>query len=503
MKSMRSRGENFSGLMARRRSRACTRSSGAALSRNPRDTPGRRSDPPRRPAAALSAPRPRRRSRPQTDAGCRGRGHGRADRANRRQSRPAVHARNTMSATATRYIPAMVALDRRLAHELENEPWGPLVQCRPMVEPRVIPREEHTLSRRDIDPDALRFSTDSVRAITSPISSAAAYATCCSDDGRKTSTSGHRPTLPGQKTVPELLDHRPAIPSCARQVRPEGRSRWRPSAARCSRVRRSRRTACRLPITTRRTTGLPTGRRPHFLHRDNTFGTPEEDAFRRDFTINALFYDIATFSVIDYVGGLDDLRAGVVRSIGDPRVRFQEDPGPHAPRRGARGAARLHDRSADPFGDRASSATKSRAVRRRGCSRSTTRFFEPGRRRRHFAAWPTSACSNRFPKNFIAAQPKPLWQSLAAVDAYRQKFTATPETLTNPVLLGSLLVPLGLSPQMGRPAYVESASGRRRPAIPRMGSLPLARRDVERLRQILGLQRRLRDLGANVRRSGR
>src|SRR5678809_283055 len=62
------------------------------------------------------------------------------------------------------------------------------------------------------------------------------------------------------------------------------------------------------------------------IHRDNTFGTPEEDAFRRDFTINALFYDIANFSVIDYVGGLDDLRAGVVRSIGDPRVRFQEDP---------------------------------------------------------------------------------------------------------------------------------------------------------------------------------
>ena len=44
------------------------------------------------------------------------------------------------------------------------------------------------------------------------------------------------------------------------------------------------------------------------IHRDNTFGTPEEDAFRRDFTINALFYDIATFSIIDYVGGLDGSR---------------------------------------------------------------------------------------------------------------------------------------------------------------------------------------------------
>ena len=47
--------------------------------------------------------------------------------------------------------------------------------------------------------------------------------------------------------------------------------------------------------------------RDRLIHRDNTFGTPEQDAFRRDFTINALFYDIETFSVIDYTGGLEDL----------------------------------------------------------------------------------------------------------------------------------------------------------------------------------------------------
>ncbi len=63
-----------------------------------------------------------------------------------------------------------------------------------------------------------------------------------------------------------------------------------------------------------------------YQRRDNTFGTPEEDAKRRDFTINGLFYDIETFNVIDYVGGLSDLKRGVVRSIGDPNVRFQEDP---------------------------------------------------------------------------------------------------------------------------------------------------------------------------------
>jgi poly(A) polymerase len=60
--------------------------------------------------------------------------------------------------------------------------------------------------------------------------------------------------------------------------------------------------------------------------RDNVFGTPEEDALRRDFTVNALFYNIADFSVIDYVGGMQDLDRGLIRIIGDPLVRFTEDP---------------------------------------------------------------------------------------------------------------------------------------------------------------------------------
>ncbi len=60
--------------------------------------------------------------------------------------------------------------------------------------------------------------------------------------------------------------------------------------------------------------------------RDNVFGTPEEDALRRDFTVNALFYNIADYSVIDYVGGMQDLRSGLIRIIGDPLVRFTEDP---------------------------------------------------------------------------------------------------------------------------------------------------------------------------------
>ena len=60
--------------------------------------------------------------------------------------------------------------------------------------------------------------------------------------------------------------------------------------------------------------------------RDNTYGTLEEDAFRRDFSVNALYYDIRDFSVHDYVGGLPDLQVGVLRLIGDPETRYREDP---------------------------------------------------------------------------------------------------------------------------------------------------------------------------------
>jgi len=62
------------------------------------------------------------------------------------------------------------------------------------------------------------------------------------------------------------------------------------------------------------------------IRRDNVFGTVEEDAKRRDFTINGLYYDPQRKEVIDYVGGLDDLKVRQIRTIGNPDVRFREDP---------------------------------------------------------------------------------------------------------------------------------------------------------------------------------
>lgn len=62
------------------------------------------------------------------------------------------------------------------------------------------------------------------------------------------------------------------------------------------------------------------------LLRDNIYGTIEEDVWRRDFTVNALYYNIKDFSVVDYVGGMADHKTGTLRLIGDPDMRFREDP---------------------------------------------------------------------------------------------------------------------------------------------------------------------------------
>jgi poly(A) polymerase len=60
--------------------------------------------------------------------------------------------------------------------------------------------------------------------------------------------------------------------------------------------------------------------------RDNTFGSQAEDAVRRDFTINAMYYNPATQQVLDYHGGIEDIRAKTLRIIGQPEARYREDP---------------------------------------------------------------------------------------------------------------------------------------------------------------------------------
>ncbi|MEQ1898199.1 MAG: polynucleotide adenylyltransferase PcnB [Vicinamibacterales bacterium] len=227
------------------------------------------------------------------------------------------------------------------------------------------------------------------------------------------------------------------------------------------------------------------------IHRDNTFGTPEEDAFRRDFTINALFYDIANFSIIDYTGGLKDLEARVIRSIGDPNERFREDPVRMT--RAVAFAARL-DFSIDPLIDDAI-ATHRFDIARAAPARLTDEVYKilrAGKAEKTFQMLADRRLLEPIaPELQEAAGPK-LWESLAAVDRYRAEFSESPDTLTNAILMGSLVVPMGYTMQMLSPVF--TADGDRREPKLAIGMLPLARRDVEHLRQILTLQKRLLDV---------
>jgi poly(A) polymerase len=225
------------------------------------------------------------------------------------------------------------------------------------------------------------------------------------------------------------------------------------------------------------------------IHHDNTFGTPEEDAFRRDFTLNALFYDIESRSIIDYVGGLADIREGLIRCIGVPEERFQEDPVRML--RAVALAARLDFRIDAPIlravdryhGELARSAParlmeEIYKMLRAGASENTFRMLlETGL---------LAAIAPEVPGRITAT----FWQSLAAIDNYRRAFKRNPESLGNAILLGSLLIPLGL---------LDQHHGRTKELGARFGILPLARRDVEFLRQILMLQRHLRDPNASPR----
>jgi len=220
------------------------------------------------------------------------------------------------------------------------------------------------------------------------------------------------------------------------------------------------------------------------IHRDNTFGTPEEDAFRRDFTINGLFYDISTFSVIDYVGGLQDLDARVVRSIGDPRVRFVEDPVRML--RAVVMASRL-DFELDPLVIDAiaehrqliTTASPARLLEeyykilRSGCAEATFRGLRE-----------TRLLELITPE--LKSPTVALWESLADLDLYRTQFASAPQELTNALLIGSLLVPMGL---LGR------APAPRDPHPDKIsfGMLTVARKDIERLRHLVQMLPKLAD----------
>jgi poly(A) polymerase len=227
------------------------------------------------------------------------------------------------------------------------------------------------------------------------------------------------------------------------------------------------------------------------IHRDNNFGTPEEDAFRRDFTINALFYDIGDFSIIDYTGGLRDLEARVIRSIGDPGERFQEDPVRMI--RAVSMASRL-DFTVDPPIDAAIVEHRDEIARSAPARliEEIYKLLRAGAAEKAFRMLAERRLLEPIAPELQKRASDALWTSLAALDDYRRKFEDTPETLTNAILVGTLLVPIGFDLREPPVVFREDGKPRKEPALS-LGMLPLARRDIDRLRQVLGLQRRLTD----------
>jgi poly(A) polymerase len=356
-----------------------------------------------------------------------------------------------------------------------------------MTLPMVVPRAEHAISRRDIDPDALKVLYRLHQG---------QYVAYLVGGSVRDLLLGRRPKDFDIGTSAHPYQVKRLFRNCwiiGRRFR-LAHVRFGPKTIEVATFRRQL-TAAELAAPEEPGEGIVVdelGDIDRMIHRDNTFGTPEEDAFRRDFTINALFYDIADFSIIDYTGGLRDLEARLVRCIGDPVERFQEDPVRMI--RAVSMASRL-DFTIDPPID-AAIATHRTELARSAPARLVEEIYKllrAGASEKAFRMLAERRLLEPIAPELQARAGDALWRSLAALDAYRRQFEDTPDTLTNAVLLGTLLVPLAFD--LKPPPVVLDAKGRpkKEPALA-LGLLPLARRDVDRLRQILALQRRLTDL---------
>jgi poly(A) polymerase len=374
-----------------------------------------------------------------------------------------------------------------------------------MVEPTIVPRSAHTISRRDIDPDALKvlyrlhehhfvayLVGGSVRDLLLQRRpkdfdiGTSAHPQQVKKLFRNCWIIGRRFRLAhvkfGPKTIEVATFRRQVDPS---EVQPgvdeeiESAPEPYPGESVADQAQAQGTHLARVRAHDR------------LIHRDNTFGTPEEDAFRRDFTINALFYDIGSFSIIDYVGGLDDLEAGLIRSIGDPNIRFLEDPVRML--RAVVLAARLDFAIDEPVLDAIETHRHEmgRAARAR-LFEEYNKILRSGSAERSLAMLRETKLLRAITPELEEAPPA-LWQSVARLDAYRRRFAAPPDTMTNAILAGTLLVPLGLVGQRQR--FSADPTERR----VELGMLPIPRRDVERLQQVLSLQSRLLDLRAPLR----
>jgi poly(A) polymerase len=383
-----------------------------------------------------------------------------------------------------------------------------------MVDPTVVARSEHSISRRDIDPDALKvlyrlhehnyvayLVGGSVRDLMlgrRPKDfdiGTSAHPHQVKKLFRNCWIIGRRFRLAHVKYGPKTIE----VATFRRQVDPSELPADAAEAAEVIEAAADAGADAALPsdatheeqVQSEGTHLAQVRARDRLIHRDNTFGTPEEDAFRRDFTINALFYDIGTYSIIDYVGGLQDLERRLIRSIGDPGTRFLEDPVRML--RAVVFAARLDFTIDAPILE--AFETHRHEIGRAAPARLMEEYFKilrSGSAEKTFRTLKETRLLREITPELDAAGPA-LWEALGRLDRYRQQFTGAPETLTNAILAGTLLAPLGLA---GRERRFQADALERRVEL---GMLPIPRRDVERLHQILALQTRLLDLRAAFR----
>ena len=175
--------------------------------------------------------------------------------------------------------------------------------------PRIVPREEHCISRKMIDPDCIKVMGRLIR-------------------------HGYQAFLVGGGVRDLLLGRMPKDFDIGTDARPEEIRRL----FRNSRIIGRRFRLIHVFFYGNKIFEVSTFRRDSEPEAeleldeivpqksDNEWGDPLTDAFRRDLTINGLFYDLESRAIIDYVGGLDDLEKKTIRTIGDPEIRFREDP---------------------------------------------------------------------------------------------------------------------------------------------------------------------------------
>ncbi|MEO8359247.1 MAG: polynucleotide adenylyltransferase PcnB [Vicinamibacteria bacterium] len=305
------------------------------------------------------------------------------------------------------------------------------------MQPRTLSRSQHILSRKQIDPDALRVLY-------------------------RLKSSGFKGFLVGGGVRDLLLGRKPKDFDIATDASPQ---QVKKLFRNCFIIGRRFR-LCHVRFG-QKVVEVATFRRKAepeegdtIVRRDNTFGTPEEDAFRRDFTINALFYDIADFSIIDFAGGIADLEAKRVSVIGDPDERFREDPVRmlRAVAIACRLGFRIARESQEAIRARRGEIVKSSHVRildeiykilRQGASRKTFEQLHA-----------IGLLAYIFPEahKSLSRGETGLLDCLDILDAYRNR--TGKDDLSNAILIAHLLPPLGIPLSSGL-----RATNRRRPFV--------------------------------------